>query len=218
MFCSFSGFSLRCLRRLNKKYSARPLLTGLFFCLASAKGAGILFCPAAIQPHTSVYSAFCRVNAVYTTHTAKQRTGLYKGFSCDLTHSTAYNTRLTQADITPPAPRRALYRPAQPAYYNNVYKGASLLWIHARQCNIPQTMPARRGQFPPSADCWQVLHPAHLLRGQPNGLQSGTGQRSGRTGSARHLPPGGAVQQQGRGGRRGTIGGFRRISFRAFAR
>ena len=30
--------------------------------------------------------------------------------------------------------------------------------------------------------------------------------------------PGGAVQQQDRGGRRGTIGGYRRISFRTFAR
>lgn len=42
------------------------------------------------------------------------------------------------------------------------------------------------------------------------------GQRSGRTGW--HPPPGGAVQQQVRGWRRGTIGGYRRISFRAFAR
>lgn len=33
-----------------------------------------------------------------------------------------------------------------------------------------------------------------------------------------HPPPGGAVQQQGCGGRRGTIDGFRRNSFRAFAR
>nr|DAW12599.1 MAG TPA: NS3 helicase, NS3, BVDV, flavivirus, pestivirus.82A [Caudoviricetes sp.] len=35
---------------------------------------------------------------------------------------------------------------------------------------------------------------------------------------ARHPPPGGAVQRQGRGGRRGTIDGYRRVSFRAFAR
>lgn len=27
-------------------------------------------------------------------------------------------------------------------------------------------MPARRGQLLPSADRWQVLHPARLLRGQ----------------------------------------------------
>lgn len=40
------------------------IVAGLFFCLASAEGAGLLFCPAAIQPHTSVYSAFCVVHAV----------------------------------------------------------------------------------------------------------------------------------------------------------
>jgi hypothetical protein len=31
-------------------------MAGLFFCLASADGAGLLFCPAKIQPNTSVYS------------------------------------------------------------------------------------------------------------------------------------------------------------------
>lgn len=41
-----------------------PTLAGLFFCLASAEGAGLLFFPAAIQPHTSIYSVFCAVNAV----------------------------------------------------------------------------------------------------------------------------------------------------------
>lgn len=99
----------------------------------------------------------------------------------------------------------------------------------------PQIIPARRGLFLLSANRWQVLHPAHLLMGQrlhlcrvsqaavsilptPGGNGSGTGQRSGRTGSARHPPPGGSVQQKRRGVRRGTIGGSRRISFRAFAR
>lgn len=43
------------------------------------------------------------------------------------------------------------------------------------------------------------------------------------TGSAQrlviwHPTPGGAVQRKGRGGQRGTIDGYRRISFRAFAR
>lgn len=159
-----------------------------FFCLTSAEGAGLLFCPTAIQPRTSVYSAFCAVNANYTTNATKQRTWPYKRFSCDLPHSTAYNTRPIQAAIIPPAPRwsvsqrpdalnryqipplrRTLCSSAQPPYYNKVYKGAEvrrLLWIHARQCNIPQTTPARLGQFLPSADRWQVLHPAQLLRGQ----------------------------------------------------
>jgi len=38
-------------------------MAGLFFCLAFAEGAGLLFCPAAIQTNTSVYRAFSRVNA-----------------------------------------------------------------------------------------------------------------------------------------------------------
>ena len=41
----------------------------------------------------------------YTTHTVKQRTGLYRRFSCNLPHSTAANNRPTQADIILPAPR-----------------------------------------------------------------------------------------------------------------
>lgn len=46
-----------------------PTLAGLFFCLASDEGAGLLFCPAAIQPHTSVYSAFFIVHAkLYHKH------------------------------------------------------------------------------------------------------------------------------------------------------
>ena len=39
-------------------------------------------------------------------------------------------------------------------------------WLHARQCGRLQTIPARRGQRLPPVDRWQVLHPAHLLRGQ----------------------------------------------------
>lgn len=54
------------------------------------------------------------------------------------------------------------------------------------------------------------------VQGQPGGLRSGAGQQSGHTGW--HSLPGGAVQRQERGGRRGTIGGSRCISFRAFAR
>lgn len=211
-------------------------MTGLFFCLASAEGAGLLFCPAVIQPHKSVYSVFCAVHASYTARATKQRTELYRGFTRDYARSTAHDIRPTQADIIPPAqcwsvsqrpdglhryqilpPLRTLHSSAQPPYYNKVYKGA-----------------------PPVMDPCQTVQqiadhasPAHLLRGAapppvqgqpggvsmlptPGGLRSGTGQRSGRT--SWHFLPGGAVQQQGCGGRRGTIGGSRRSSFRAFAR
>lgn len=152
-----------------------------------------MFCPAIIQPHASVYSGFCIVNAVYTANTAKSRTGLCMRFSCDLTHFTAHDTRPTQAAIIPPAtrwstytrpdglhryqiptPRRTLYRSAQPPYSNKVYKGAGV-----RHC---------RGSMP-----------------------DGAAYR-------RPCQPGGAIQRSGRGGRRGTIDGYRRISFRAFAR
>lgn len=120
-------------------------MAGLFFCLASAKGAGLLFFSATIQPNTSVYGAFCAVNAIYTANAAKRLTGLYSGFSRDLPHSTTAYTRPTQAAIIPPAthwsapqrrnppahtryhtPRRTPYRPAQTAYYNKVYKGAAV--------------------------------------------------------------------------------------------
>ena len=75
-------------------------------------------------------------------------------------------------------------------------------------------MPARRGQLLPCADRWQVLHPAHLLRGQRLHLCRVSGQ-GGRSGS---IHPAGQSSSKGRGGRRGTIGGSRRTSFRAFAR
>ena len=200
-------------------------MAGLFFCLASAEGAGLLFCPFAIHPHTSVYSGFLYHPWLYTANAVKPRTGLCRRFSCDLSHSTAADTRPTQAAIIPPVqrwsvsqrpdglhryqippPRRKLHSSTQPPIIIRYIRSASLLWIHARRCNIPQTMPARRGHLLPCVDLWQVLHPAHLLRGsasppvqgQPGGLQSSTGQRSGRT--SWYPPPGGAVQQQERGG------------------
>jgi hypothetical protein len=49
-------------KKINNLHPAH--VAGLFFCLASAENAGILFCPAAIQPHTSVYSGLYSVLAV----------------------------------------------------------------------------------------------------------------------------------------------------------
>ena len=42
-------------------------------------------------------------------------------------------------------------------YYKRYIRVCPLLWIHARQCSISKTMPARRGQLLPYADRWQVL-------------------------------------------------------------
>lgn len=176
-------------------------MAGLFFCLASAEDAGLFFCLATIQPSTSVYSAFCAVNAsipLTLQNIAQGFTGAFPVICPILPpqiqdrHKRLYITCATLERIT--APQRLQRVPdttAAPdavqlstaAYYNKVYKGAT-----------------DRKTY------------------KPGGLQSGTGQRSGRTWSTWHPPPGGAVQRQSRSGRRGTIDGSRRISFRAFAR
>lgn len=81
----------------------------------------------------------------YTSSITKHRIGLYRCFSCDLSHSTTTDTRSIQAAIIPPAqrwsvsqrrntssacqippPRRTLYRLAQPPYYNKVCKGTGV--------------------------------------------------------------------------------------------
>lgn len=58
--------------------------------------------------NTTQYKRLQRVlccSCNYTAHAAKQRTKLYRRFSCDSSHSTAYDTRPAQTDITPPVPR-----------------------------------------------------------------------------------------------------------------
>ena len=134
-------------------------MAGLFFCLASAEGAGLLFFPGGVSAtRKRLQLLFCP--------TPKASTGLYSSVSVNLTHSSAHNTANTQAAYTPPAPRwRAYHQTLHPhryqipaphrdaiqastaAYYNKVYKGAPLLWIHARQYSTSQIMPARRGQL-----------------------------------------------------------------------
>lgn len=106
--------------------------------------AGLLFLPCC---NTAPYKRLQRVlrrQCSYTAHAAKQRTGLCRRFSCYLPNSTATNTRLAQVAIIPPVQRwdvsqrpdgpsayqipptsRTLYRPAQPPYYNKVYKRSS---------------------------------------------------------------------------------------------
>jgi hypothetical protein len=134
---------------------------------------------------------------------------VYPAILHHLRHAGAYHSAETPPTHTRyQPPRRTLYGSAKPPIiirYIRVQRCA-LLWIHARQCSKSQTVPARRGQR------------LHLYRVSPAAFNLAPGQQSGRAGSAWHTPPGGAVQRQGYGGRRGTIDGYRRISFRAFAR
>ena len=193
-------------------------MAGLFFCLASTR------CRAFILPccNTAPYNRLQRVlfrKCNYTAHAIKQRAGLCRGFSCDCTRSTAHYIRPTQQIIAQPVTRWmvsqrrstssdtryhrhavTLYRSAQTAYYNNVYKRAD----HASGGGVSVSTcagSARRGLDASRARRLEVWH-----------------RVNGQRGAVWHPAPGGAVQQQGHGGRRGTIGGFRRISFRAFAR
>ena len=137
----------------------------------------------------------CQCN--YTAHATKQRTRLYSCFSCDFARSTAHDNRPTQAAIIPPAPRWRAY--TRPEAFNRYQIPPPRRTLHRpAQAAYYNKVYKRAGHASPAAGC---LAP---------------GQRSGR--AVWHPPPGGAVQQQRRGERRGTIGGSRRISFRAFAR
>lgn len=165
-----------------------------------------MFCPAVIQTHTSVYSSFCAVNAVYTAHAAKQRTGRYSGVSGYLPYFAAVVWRVCKA---------ILHRMSCAVLYHSAAAPPA--------CTRYKHSAGRCHQYRPGAPAEVSASPP--VQGHPSGvsmLPAPGGRRSG-AGSAfmahrRHPQPGGAVRQQGRGGRRGTIGGLRRISFRAFAR
>lgn len=143
-------------------------IAGLFFCLASDTVRGFSFYPDAIQPDASVYSSFCRVNAIIPPMPQNSAQGftaafpeiapaqpptipdLQKRLLYHLCHAGGHTRARTRSTDT--RYRRhagALSRSAQATYYNDVYKtvqGCALLWIHARRCSISQTMPIRRGQ------------------------------------------------------------------------
>ena len=149
-------------------------------------GAGLLFCPDAIQPHTIVYSVFCRVNAIISPTPQNSTQGFTAAFPsiapaqpptipdrrnkplCRLRHAGGHTRARTRStDTRYHRHAGTLYRSAQPAYYNKVYKrvqGCAMLWIHARRCSIPQTMPARRGSPATGARNHWRLSP-HLFSG-----------------------------------------------------
>lgn len=119
-------------------------VAGLFFCLASAEGAGLLFCPAAMHPYTSVYSEFCAVHATIPHMPQNSAQGFTAAFPeiCHILPPTipdrqkriyyrlrnagAYHNAVALQRIPRhQTPHKTLYRATQPPYYNNVYKGAA---------------------------------------------------------------------------------------------
>lgn len=156
-------------------------------------------------PYKRLKRVLCRQCSFYTAHAIKQHAGLYRRFSRNLYRSDAADTRPTQADIIPPAPRWSVsqHRSTSSAYQDTNAPPGRCTGQHSHPiiiryikgqrcapvmdpCQTVQHRPCQPGggQLLPSADRWQVLRPAHLLRGQPGGLQSGTlhpaGQSSGK--------------------------------------
>ena len=129
----------------------------------------------------------------YTAHAIKQRTELYTRFSCGLPHSTAADTRPAQAAIIPPAARWSV---SQRRNTSSVY-----------QIPPPRRTPYRAAQPPyynkvyKGAGVRPVIDPCQTVQQ-----------------IADHASPAGQSSSRGRGRRRGTIDGYRRISFRAVAR
>lgn len=122
----------------------RPYWRGFFFCLASAEGAGLLFCPATMQPHINVYNGFSAVNQIIPPTPQNSAQGFTVAFPVivpaqpptiiDRHNKPLHRLRHVGAHhstATPPAHTRyhrharTLYRTAQPPCYNKVYKGAT---------------------------------------------------------------------------------------------
>ena len=177
-----------------------PTLAGLFFCLASTR------CWAFISPccNTAPYNRLQRV--------LFRKCKLYRP-----RHKTA--RRALQALFLRFAPFCRHKYQTDTSGYNTTCATLERITAPQHLQRIPDTNAAPDAvQLSTAALLYNKVYKdtTYCRPCQPGGLQSGTGQQSGRTGW--HAPPGGAVQKQGRGGRRGTIGGYRRISFRAFAR
>lgn len=120
-------------------------MAGLFFCLASAKGAGFLFCSDAKQPHTSVYSVFCRVNAIIqpTPQNSTQGfagafpaicpilplqiPGRHKRIKCSLRHAGAYHSA-----VASPAHTRYQHRTGRCTAQRN--RPIIIMYIRAQEC------------------------------------------------------------------------------------
>lgn len=180
-------------------------MAGLFFCLASAEGAGLLFCPVAIpSPYKRLQRVLCRPRKLYrqrfkTAYRALQRLFLRlhplnrPRYQTDIS---GYNTTCDTLERIP-APGRAQQiqdTTATPGRCTGQHRPPIII-RYIRRCGGAPTVvnPCQTVQHiadhasPAGSRCFQRLalawHCAFFL-----------------------------VR------RRGTIGGYRRISFRAFAR
>lgn len=196
----------------NRYTSTLPAWWGFSFALHLLRVRGFSFALLQYNPIQAFTAAFMPFMQLYrprhkTAH--KDLQGLFRLFPvavlwlCILLYCTACTT---PEHITAP---QQLQRIPDTSRHAGRCTGQHRPPIIIRYIRGAQIMPARRGQLLPCVDRWQVLHPAHLLRGQRLHLY--------RVSPAVCCP---ALmdreQTQQRAG--GTIDGYRRISFRAFAR
>ena len=205
-----------------------------------------MFCPAAYEPHTSIYSGLYHVHAIIPQMPQNGARGFTWAFPaiCRVLRllsgsifgyavqparrwRTHQRTKCFHRYQIPP-PRRTLYRSAQPSYYNKVYKGATVRHCygsmpdgatHRRPCQSGgvdyRQVLTRRQQYRPSAPAERST--SSPIQGSPAAcVWHRSAVRAHRVSLAPSTRRGSPAT--GRGGRRGTIDGFRRISFRAFAR
>lgn len=197
--------------------STPPTLAGLFFCLASAEGAGLLFCPAAIQPHTSVYSAFCSVHAVIPTTPQNGAQGFTMAFPeiCPI--------------LTPQIPNQH-NKPLHSLRHAGAHHNAAAPPAHTRRQRHAGRCAGQHSRpiiirYIRVQRCAPVMDPCQTVQ-RIAGHASPAGSRyfprpavcSLAPGQPDKLHPAGQSSSRKRGGRRGTIDGYRRTSFRAFAR
>lgn len=173
----------------------RSEMAGLFFCLASAEGAGLLFLP---YCNTALYKRLQRLLSRpcnYTANTTKQRTELYSGVSGYLPYFASVVWSVCKA---------ILHRLS----YAGLYHSAAA----PPACTRYKQIAGRCHQYRPGAPAEGLARRRSRCFPRPAACSLAPGQRSER--AFWHPPPGG----QSSGGRRGTTGGSRRNSFRAFAR
>lgn len=130
-------------------------MAGLFFCLAPAEGAGLLFLSCYnTAKYKRLQCALC-CQCSYTAHNAKRHTGLYRGvpcyfaafYRCCVAGASCYAVQL--------APRWTLHSSAQPPII--------IRYIRVQGCSIAQTTAPAEGSA------------SQPVQGQPGGWRSGTG-------------------------------------------
>lgn len=154
---------------------------------------GFYFCPATIQPNTSVYSTLCIIHAIIPP----KRQNRLHGFTAAFPLICAIPAHTIQHPHKPP-----------------IHRLRNAGWHTVKCCTSTNTRYHRHAGRCTGATCPPtIIMYIRVQRCAPVVDLCQAVQHS-----ADHASGSGTVQWQGHGGRCGTTGGYRRISFLAFAR